>query len=61
MGNQNTDNLNIGMRIRKLRKIRGITLEKLAQETGMGYSYLSELENNKHSISINNLVRRSSV
>ena len=55
MENQNTDNLNIGMRIRKLRKIRGITLEKLAQETGMGYSYLSELENNKHSISINNL------
>lgn len=50
-----SNQLNIGLKIRKLRKIRGITLEKLAEDTGMSYSYLSELENEKHSISINNL------
>ncbi len=55
MGTNGSDELNIGNKIRKLRKIRGITLEKLAEETGMSYSYLSELENNKHSISISNL------
>lgn len=47
--------IDIGMKIRKLRKIRGVTLEKLAADTGMSYSYLSGLENNKYSISINNL------
>lgn len=52
--------LNIGLKIRKFRKIRGITLEKLAEDTGMSYSYLSELENNKHSISINNLQKLAS-
>lgn len=55
MGERNGNDLDIGMKIRKLRKIRDITLEKLAEDTGMSYSYLSELENNKHSISINNL------
>lgn len=47
--------LNIGEKIRKLRKIRGITLKKMAEDTGMSYSYLSELENNKHSVTIDNL------
>lgn len=55
MENSNKNDLDIGLKIRKLRKIRGITLERLAEETGMSYSYLSELENNKHSISISNL------
>lgn len=55
MGENNSNDLDIGMKIRKLRKIRDITLEKLAEDTGMSYSYLSELENNKHSISISNL------
>lgn len=55
MENNNKNDLDIGLKIRKLRKIRGITLERLAEETGMSYSYLSELENNKHSISISNL------
>lgn len=56
----NKNQLNIGSKIRKLRKIRGITLEKLSEDTGMSYSYLSELENNKHSISINNLQKLAS-
>lgn len=51
------DNINIGLKIRQLRKIRGISLTQLADETGMSYSYLSGLENDKHSISINNLQR----
>jgi len=55
MGENSSNDLDIGMKIRKLRKIRDITLEKLAEDTGMSYSYLSELENNKHSISISNL------
>lgn len=45
------------MRIRALRKIRGISLQKMANETGMSYSYLSGLENGKHSVSIANLQR----
>lgn len=53
--NNKEQQFDIGTKIRKLRKIRGITLEKLAESTGMSYSYLSELENNKHSISISNL------
>lgn len=60
MGENQKDDLNIGAKIRKMRKIRGITLGKLAEETGMSYSYLSELENNKHSISISNLQKLAS-
>jgi len=47
--------LDIGGRLRKLRKVREITLEKVAEDTGMSYSFLSALENNKHSISLDNL------
>lgn len=47
----------VGSKIRALRKIRGISLQQLAQETGMSYSYLSGLENGKHSVSITNLQR----
>ncbi len=60
MGENYTDDFNIGAKIRKMRKIRGLTLEKFAEDTGMSYSYLSELENNKHSISINNLQKIAS-
>lgn len=49
--------INIGLKVRQLRKIRGISLQQLAEDTGMSYSYLSGLENGKHSISINNLQR----
>lgn len=47
----------VGGKIRALRKIRGISLQQMAQDTGMSYSYLSGLENDKHSVSIANLQR----
>ena len=50
----------VGSKIRALRKIRGISLQQMAQETGMSYSYLSGLENDKHSVSIANLQRVAS-
>ena len=50
-------NAEIGKKIRALRKIRGISLQQMAAETGMSYSYLSGLENGKHSVSITNLQR----
>lgn len=52
--------IEVGKRIRALRKIRGISLQQMAAETGMSYSYLSGLENGKHSVSITNLQRLAS-
>jgi transcriptional regulator with XRE-family HTH domain len=49
--------VSVGSRIRALRKIRGVSLQQMSQETGMSYSYLSGLENDKHSVSITNLQR----
>lgn len=49
--------ISVGGKIRALRKIRGISLQQMAQSTGMSYSYLSGLENDKHSVSIANLQR----
>ena len=49
--------ISVGSKIRALRKIRGISLQQMAQSTGMSYSYLSGLENDKHSVSIANLQR----
>jgi len=51
------DGINVGQKLRNLRKIRDISLQQLAEETGMSYSYLSGLENEKYSISIVNLQR----
>ena len=47
----------VGAKIRALRRIRGLSLQQMSQETGMSYSYLSGLENGKHSVSITNLQR----
>ena len=55
----NKDTINIGQKLRNLRKIRNISLQQLSEEIGMSYSYLSGLENEKHSISIVNLQRLS--
>ena len=52
--------IEVGKRLRSLRKIRGISLQQMAAETGMSYSYLSGLENGKHSVSITNLQRIAS-
>lgn len=49
--------IEVGKKIRSLRKIRGISLQQMAEKTGMSYSYLSGLENGKHSVSITNLQR----
>lgn len=53
----NKAEINIGLKLRRLRKIRDISLQQVSEETGMSYSYLSGLENDKHSISIVNLQR----
>ena len=50
-------NIEVGKKIRALRKIRGISLQQMSSQTGMSYSYLSGLENGKHSVSITNLQR----
>ena len=52
--------VNVGRRIRALRKIRGISLQQMSEEMNMSYSFLSGLENGKHSISLTNLQRFSS-
>mgnify|MGYP000882991376 CR=1 FL=1 len=49
--------INIGDRLRKLRRQNKISIKKLAADLEMSYSYLSGLENNKHSITIVNLMR----
>ena len=54
---ESRDGINVGQKLRSLRKIRDISLQQLAEETGMSYSYLSGLENEKYSISIVNLQR----
>ncbi|MEG2287025.1 MAG: XRE family transcriptional regulator [Ruthenibacterium sp.] len=52
--------VSVGMKIRSLRKIRRISLQQLAEEMSMSYSFLSGLENGKHSISLTNLQRFAS-
>lgn len=46
---------NIGTRIRELRQNRGLTLEEVAAETGLSVSFLSMVERDKASISVDNL------
>jgi transcriptional regulator with XRE-family HTH domain len=48
---------NIGLRIRELRQQRGQTLEQVAAETGLSVSFLSMVERDKVSISVDNLER----
>ena len=48
---------NIGLRIRELRQQRGQTLEQVAAETGLSVSFISMLERDKVSISVDNLER----
>lgn len=46
---------NIGPRIRELRQSRSLTLEQVATDTGLSVSFLSMLERDKVSISVDNL------
>jgi transcriptional regulator with XRE-family HTH domain len=48
---------NLGPRIRELRQGRGLTLEQVAADTGLSVSFLSMLERDKVSISVDNLER----
>jgi len=52
---------NIGEKIRKLRKMNNFTIQELCNKTGLSYSFLSNLENNKHSITISNLNKIANV
>ncbi len=46
---------NLGARIHELRQNRGLTLEEVSAQTGLSVSFLSMLERNKVSISVDNL------
>ncbi len=48
---------NIGLRLRELRLARGLTLEQVAADTGLSVSFLSMLERDKVSVSVDNLER----
>ena len=45
----------LGTRIRELRMNRNLTLEQVSTETGLSVSFLSTVERNKASISVENL------
>lgn len=47
----------IGERLRLLRQQKGLTLQQVVEETGFALSYLSQLERDKVSISVDNLER----
>jgi transcriptional regulator with XRE-family HTH domain len=47
----------IGERLRLLRQQKGFTLQQVVEETGFALSYLSQLERDKVSISVDNLQR----
>ncbi|MDU1847385.1 MAG: helix-turn-helix transcriptional regulator [Niallia nealsonii] len=42
--------ISIGERIRIIRKIKGFTQEKLAEETGLKASYVSDIERGERNI-----------
>lgn len=48
---------NLGVRLRELRQQRGLTLEQVAEESGLSVSFLSMVERDKVSISVDNLER----
>ena len=47
----------VGLRIRQMRKSRGMTQQQLADQADLPYSYMSEVESGKHNISIELLYR----
>jgi len=55
MDNQNNKQINVGARIKLRRKLVGMTLEELAQKTGLTASFLSQVERGKASLSLNSL------
>jgi transcriptional regulator with XRE-family HTH domain len=53
------DRLHIGQRLRKLRKAQGLTLETLAERTGLSAAFISMAERDKSMPSIVSLLRLS--
>lgn len=49
--------LNIGKRIKKRRKEKGITIKRLSEYTGLSVGYLSNLENGVNSPTLDNLFK----
>jgi transcriptional regulator with XRE-family HTH domain len=45
----------VGLKLKELRKNRGMSIRKVSEETGFSISFLSKLENGKTSITIKNL------
>ena len=39
--------IKLGKRLKELRKIRGLTQEKLSEETGIDYKYIQRIESKK--------------
>ncbi len=52
-----TDSLDValGQSIRRHRKKAGLTLRTLGERSGLSFSFLSDLENGKRSVSVRNL------
>ena len=55
---QNLDK-DMGMRLRKLRKARGLTQEQLAEELGLSLKHISSVERGTSSFSLENLILAS--
>ena len=47
--------MSFGSELRKRRKSQGLTLEQLAEKSGMTFSYLSTVENNKRDPSLSTM------
>lgn len=49
----------LGKRIRGLRKLKGLTQEKLGEKSGLSYKFIGELERGNVNISLKSLLRIS--
>jgi transcriptional regulator with XRE-family HTH domain len=45
----------VGEQIRKIRKLRGMTQERLAEQSGLSFSYISDVERGTRNISLESL------
>ncbi len=52
-----TVNEKLGLRIRELRKKQGLSQEELAQQAGLDYSYLNEIEAGKRNPSVKRVAK----
>ncbi|MBN2260570.1 MAG: helix-turn-helix transcriptional regulator [Clostridiales bacterium] len=53
--------MDIGARIRKIRKLKKMTLKEVASKVGISISHLSEIENGRNCISLSKLIDLSEV